>query len=635
LELSANPHDLQEILQALGSLKARVDSLASPPAEQAGGGAERPAGERCHDPLALVRAGLSELNSLTKPAEFPEFFGRVASRGGLRMLFLKRWSSGLQDFLERNVKLPAEAKSRRSDGRAPIPSHGDDIFAACGQEAQVYAGPVPLKHFPLDLTLLLGRGSRDRRIIIVPLPAKDHWNSFVYLDADRGNEAALVAVELLAHHAIDRLRLLQRGETFREGRVAAIMKLELERRRQRTVARRASIEPDDFAADDLTPDQTDGMDAPTSGEDPETGANAKVAAAPRVGEATVVPTPKVPVPTGAPVGASSGSPDMPASVRRAYEAQLAADTIVTAWEEAVLGSGGDRAPAAPVFQAEDYPVGEPMAAEDILHRAGELPALPRAAVHILSVIDDPRTTATSLEKAVAMDQALTAKILRIANSPFYGAAREIRTVSEAIVRLGFVTIRNWTLVTATKSMFLAPGAGMLYQKIWRQSVLSAMAAQLVSQTVRRCEPDTAFLGGLMQNIGQLVLARSQPELFQQVVVLSADEGLPYNVVEQELLGFDHGDLGALLIKEWNLNEELEQAVRWHHRLDHPAAQNVTLAATIALGEEIAACTGSHPEDLDLRWEKSRAAARLELPAEVFSRLQALAKDLSVDPGLFG
>jgi len=623
--LSANPQDLQEILQALGSLKARVDTLAATPGEPGGAPAARAEGERCQDPLALLRAGLADLNSLTRPAEFPDFFGRIAARGGLRMLFLKRWSTGLQVFLERNIKLPPEAKTRRSDGRAPIPSQGDDIFAACGQEAQVYAGPVPLKHFPLDLTLLLGRGSRDRRIIVVPLPAKDHWNSFVYLDADRGNEAALVAVELLAHHAIDRLRLLQRGETFREGRVAAIMKLELERRRQRTVARHASFEPEELPGDETTPSPT--VEAhPPIGHSP---ATANTTAAP-VAASAVVPRETTTTPT-APVT----STDMPASVRRVYEAQIAADTIVTAWEEAVLGSSSDQAATSPMFTAEDYPSGEPMAPEDILHRAGELPALPRAAVHILAVIDDPRTTATSLEKAVAMDQALTAKILRIANSPFYGAAREIKTVSEAIVRLGFVTIRNWTLVTATKSMFLAPGAGLLYQKIWRQSVLSAMAAQLVSQTVRRCEPDTAFLGGLMQNIGQLVLARSQPELFQQVVVLSADEGLPYNVVEQELLGFDHGDLGALLIKEWNLNEELEQAVRWHHRLDHPNAQNVPLAATIALGEEIAACTGSHSDELDLRWEKSRAATLLDLSADVFGRLQAQAKDLSVDPGLFG
>jgi HD-like signal output (HDOD) protein len=277
-----------------------------------------------------------------------------------------------------------------------------------------------------------------------------------------------------------------------------------------------------------------------------------------------------------------------------------------------------------------------MAPEDILHQSGDLPAMPKAALHILSVIEDPRTTATRLEKAVAMDQALTAKILRIANSPFYGAVREIKTVSEAIVRLGFVTIRNWTLVTATKSVFLGAGAGALFHKIWRQSVLTAMAAQLVAQTVRRSEPETVFVGGLMQNIGQLVLARSQPELFQQVLSISAEEQLPYYIVEQELLGFDHGDLGALLIKEWNLSEDLEQAVRWHHRLDHPDIVCADLAAMVALGEEVAACSGSNEAEAaeESTLEISQAARLLGLSPELMERLRQQSRELSIDPGLF-
>ena len=234
----------------------------------------------------------------------------------------------------------------------------------------------------------------------------------------------------------------------------------------------------------------------------------------------------------------------------------------------------------------------------ILKHSGELPALPKAACHIMAVIEDPRTTATRLEKALAMDQALTAKVLRIANSPFYGAVREIRTVSEAIVRLGFVTIRNWTLVTAARSVFLTPGAGMLYQKIWRQSVLSAMAAQLVAQVAQGREPESVFIGGLMQNIGQLVLARSHPELFQEILSDSAREQTPYHEVERQLLGFDHGELGALLISEWNLSADLEEAVRWHHRFTQEGAGNPRMAAMIALGEELAACSGADAATVD-------------------------------------
>ena len=262
----------------------------------------------------------------------------------------------------------------------------------------------------------------------------------------------------------------------------------------------------------------------------------------------------------------------------------------------------------------------------------------------MAVIDDPHTTATKLEQAIALDQALTAKVLRIANSPFYGAVREIKTVSEAIVRLGFVTIRNWTLVTATKSIFLAPGAGLLFQKIWRQSVLSAMASQLVAQAVQMREPEAVFIGGLMQNIGQLVLARSRPELFQSVLEISADQALSYHVVERRLLGFDHGTLGALLIKEWNLSQDLEEAVRWHHRLDEDEAQNKRVAAMIAVGEELAACSGSGPDAYAESEEEgqgppaemrpSAAASYLGISSTTMASLQEQACNLRIDPAFF-
>jgi HD-like signal output (HDOD) protein len=493
---------------------------------------------------------------------------------------------------------------------------------------------------------------------------------------------------------VDRLRLLQKGEVVPEGEVAALLKQELHRRRDRSaqaaaggpelasaeasgprcgsgtgeesqaapdaaadlawVHRRAERTPaapsdapsdstaSDATASDATADATTAPDAAADADGLATSrrrsAGSDAAPAPDLG-----PRPTGQAPTGETPPAQAGlsgdaatdpvARGLPAAAARAGEAQAEADAIVRAWEDAVLGG--------PVAREEplvlDGPSATPRDPADILHRSGDLPAMPKAALHILAVIEDPRTTATRLEKAVAMDQALTAKILRIANSPFYGAVREISTVSEAIVRLGFVTIRNWTLVTATKSVFLGAGAGLLFQKIWRQSVLSAMAAQLVAQSVRRAEPETAFVGGLMQNIGQLVLARSQPELFQQVLTVSAEEALPYHVVEQELLGFDHGDLGALLIQEWNLSEDLEQAVRWHHRLDHPDIQCRDLAALVALGEEVAACTGSgevSASDGEDHWQHSRAAAALGLSPELCRRLGGQAAELTLDPGLF-
>jgi HD-like signal output (HDOD) protein len=173
-----------------------------------------------------------------------------------------------------------------------------------------------------------------------------------------------------------------------------------------------------------------------------------------------------------------------------------------------------------------------------------------------------------------------------------------------------------------------------------------MAGQLVAQALGRGNPDNVFIGGLMQNIGQLVLARSHPEMFQDILNESAERELPYHIVERGRLGFDHGELGALLIQEWNLSQELEEAVRWHHRFDHEGAQSQKTAAMIALGEEIAMCSGgreeadqgSVPEEpaeaTDATAELSEAAQFLEISAEDLADLKARAGQLKIDPHFF-
>ncbi len=601
--LTKKSKELQEIRQSLDSLQSRVQELSGPNqvpesspvatavAELPPAGEPASASEHFSEPLISLQTQpgvnqmhrcLDELTGFTKLKDFPEFFGRLADETGLRLVLLKRWTSGLQVFMERNIKLPADAKRKGRDGRAPIPCSKGDIFQAVGDEASVYCGPVPIKHFPLDLTLMLGRGSTEREIVILPLPSQNHWNTFLYMDADKASESALAIAQVLAHFALARMCLLNKGVRSHSGRVKAIYMSEVARREKSRKNRHLA---------DPSPGKTTGQ--------------------PRLENLAQEPI----------IDKDEGSDPLcfvtPPKVGPVDEKYLAELDPFEVSED--LGKAGKQPPTIPLSPAEipvpgldkndfegdpELPRKQTLTPELILSHSGELPALPKAACHIMAVIEDPKTTATRLEKALAMDQTLTAKVLRIANSPFYGAVREIRTVSEAIVRLGFVTIRNWTVVTATKSVFLAPGAGALYQKIWRQSVLSAMAGQLVGQALGTREPEGLFIGGLMQNIGQLVLARSHPQLFQEILTKSETSGSPYHEVEKKLLGFDHGALGAMLIRDWNLSEDLEQAVRWHHAFEDDKAEQASLAAMIALGEEIAACSGSgqsqdNPEDFPM------------------------------------
>jgi HD-like signal output (HDOD) protein len=637
IELTKDKKELHSIQQTLDALQSRVMELNDPAEASVSVASPTAVAEPVQDStpypsaanvvtsghhdqtsMDLLRQGIAELSGYSKLKDFPEFFSKLAGKTGLRMLLLKRWTSGLQVFMEKNIKMPADAKRKGRDGRAPIPSSKNDLFQAIGDEAAIYSGPVPVKHFPLDLTIMLGRGSTDREIIILPLPSQNHWNTFLYLDADDSGIGALEVAGVLAHFALARMCLLNKGVRSTTGRVNAIHQAELFRRGKNQKKRQSQqtapvSEPTDGEANDGFPDVSHGIE--------DIGEPLQFLTPPRVGPAygetisefdpfQVDSTPE-PIPL-IPSGPSASSDSLDGNI-----------------VEHALPEKPDLTP------------------ELILNQSGELPALPKAACHIMAVIEDPKTTATRLEKALAMDQTLTAKVLRIANSPFYGAVREIRTVSEAIVRLGFVTIRNWTVVTATKSVFLAPGAGSLYQKIWRQSVLSAMAGQLVGQALGTREPEGLFIGGLMQNIGQLVLARSHPQLFQEILAESESSGRPYHEVERELLGFDHGALGALLIKDWNLSLELEQAVRWHHDFENENAEQATLAAMIALGEEIASCSGSAlPEESEKNEDSdsnamdpvaetmSPACKHLGMSREKYNKLLAQAAELRIDPHFF-
>ena len=642
--------EIAKIRKTLDSLQSRVQELTAdeeptpvasapkpvrnPAREVAPTPASWPArADLSADQIRLLREGFAELLGYTTHKSFPEFFGRLADASGLRMLLLKKWTSGLQVYLEKNIRMPAEAKKKRQDGRAPIPCKKNDIFAATGEEATVYAGPVPVQHFPLDLTLMLGRGSRDRQIIIVPLPSQNHWNTFLYLDADEATDQNLVVAELLAHFALSRMCLLTKGVRAPQGQVAQIRKAELARRRQAAgpVVARPDPTAEPMAELDVDPFAV-AADSPAPAPEPE---KIPLTAPPLQAAETQASEREEPGPT--PDLDPFAGPDAsgePAGTQQTDDLLEAIDSAAGVGGEPVAQGSAD----ADLIEVPLPKKGEGLTPELILQHSGELPALPKAACHIMAVIEDPRTTATRLEKALAMDQALTAKVLRIANSPFYGAVREIRTVSEAIVRLGFVTIRNWTLVTAARSVFLAPGAGMMYQKIWTQSVLSAMTGQLVAQSLGRVDAESVFIGGLMQNIGQLVLARCQPVLFQEILVDSETSVQPYHEVERRYLGFDHGELGAILIREWNLSQELEEAVRWHHDFLNPEARNPRYAAMIALGEEIAWQSVEGAADPDAESgqapEPSSAAKYLGVSAAQLAALKAEAAKLTIDPHFF-
>lgn len=201
-------------------------------------------------------------------------------------------------------------------------------------------------------------------------------------------------------------------------------------------------------------------------------------------------------------------------------------------------------------------------AENIILSGYEIPPMPNVSQQILKIIGDPDTTAQKLQETIMADQALTARILKIANSPFYGVPRAVRTLSTAIMILGYKMIRNLALTTATKA--INKRFGLTEMMMWEHSIGASIASFLIAKEIRFPDPEEAFLAGLLHDVGKQVLNNNESEKYMHVIERTYNEGVTFYFAEKDIFGFGHPEVGALVVRKWKLSEELENAIRYHH-----------------------------------------------------------------------
>ncbi|MDA0333544.1 MAG: HDOD domain-containing protein [bacterium] len=207
-----------------------------------------------------------------------------------------------------------------------------------------------------------------------------------------------------------------------------------------------------------------------------------------------------------------------------------------------------------------------------------LPTLPTVITQLISLIDNPKTSARNVSQLIATGQALTAKILKLANSAFYGFPREIATVDLAVVVLGFETVKNLGLSVSVLERFSgASVAGHAddfdRQKFWEHSIACGVAARLLAGKLRYRVPGEAFAAGILHDIGRLILSQYFPAEFAEVLQVMREEDLYIGHAEERILGVTHAEVGSWLAERWNLPDQLEQSIAMHHapgRISGPA-----------------------------------------------------------------
>lgn len=194
-------------------------------------------------------------------------------------------------------------------------------------------------------------------------------------------------------------------------------------------------------------------------------------------------------------------------------------------------------------------------------QVSELFTLPDVIVKINSMVRSPETSAGDIANTISADMALSAKVLKLVNSSFYGFSRRITSINYAIVILGFNAIRNLVM-----SVFLAGKCKNATKnfdmgEFWRYAVNCAVANDYIAEITGYPQRDDAFMAGLMHKIGVVVMNQYWPDELSAVIDKCHGEGLLLKEAERQMLGFDHYELGAALLDRWNLPEDIVDVCR--------------------------------------------------------------------------
>jgi HD-like signal output (HDOD) protein len=230
--------------------------------------------------------------------------------------------------------------------------------------------------------------------------------------------------------------------------------------------------------------------------------------------------------------------------------------------------------------------------DQIVASLGDLPSSPAIVSAVIGMASNLNTQLAEIGKVLSTDQGLTAKVLRLSNSSFYGRTKQIATVDQAIVTLGYYTLRSLVVASSTHSIFRQKDPARFLPVLWEHSLGSAVAARLLGRRIHHPQTEEAFIGGLMHDVGKLVLTQS---LAARFVALRADAETDGNWcrAEKSTLGFTHVDVGVALLEKWNFPRGLIEAVALHHTEPlNPPDRPPTLPALIWLANRIATEMGS-------------------------------------------
>ncbi len=222
----------------------------------------------------------------------------------------------------------------------------------------------------------------------------------------------------------------------------------------------------------------------------------------------------------------------------------------------------------------------------LVRSADKIASPPRVFQKVNEIVNDPDSTTEEIARVIAEDVGITLRLLRVVNSAFFGYNQKVESLDQAVMALGTSQVRDLVLATTVADKFEGlPDDLINMESFWQHSLACGVMARSLAQTRREINLEPFFLGGMLHDVGRLVMFSKTPEQCRDVVARCLKSNEVMQAVEREVFGFDHAEVGGCLLSNWGLPPHLEEAVASHH-LPQRAVRNPMLASVVHIADVV-------------------------------------------------
>ncbi|MBW2641657.1 MAG: HDOD domain-containing protein, partial [Deltaproteobacteria bacterium] len=205
--------------------------------------------------------------------------------------------------------------------------------------------------------------------------------------------------------------------------------------------------------------------------------------------------------------------------------------------------------------------------KSIIKKIGGLKPIPQVASKVMSIAENPESSMNDLSNVIIYDTAVTANLLKMANSAYFGLPEKFDSVHQAIVYLGMAQVVDLVLLSASGENLQTAQDGYDLEagELWKNSVFSALIARELAEKKGVKETHLIFTAALLKDIGKVILSQYVKDSFDEINALVTEQNFTFKEAEKQVIGIDHAELGGMVAENWSFSPKLVEIIRHHHR----------------------------------------------------------------------